>query len=47
LLQDHFERNRPLDPPWSRTLGLVQRRDKPDDKALRYGRQALLTLKEA
>jgi DNA-binding transcriptional LysR family regulator len=38
---------RPLDPPLSRTLGLVQRRDKPDDKALRYVRQALLTLKEA
>ena len=35
---------RPLDPPLVRTLGLIQRRDKPDDPALRVVRDMLLTL---
>jgi hypothetical protein len=35
---------RPLDPPLVRTLGLIQRRDKPDDPALRAVRNMLLTL---
>jgi DNA-binding transcriptional LysR family regulator len=35
---------RPLDPPLVRTLGLIQRRDKPDDPALRVVRNMLLTL---
>jgi hypothetical protein len=35
---------RPLDPPLVRTLGLIQRRDKPDDPALRAVRSVLLTL---
>jgi DNA-binding transcriptional LysR family regulator len=35
---------RPLDPPLVRTLGLIQRRDKPDDPALRAVRNVLLTL---
>jgi DNA-binding transcriptional LysR family regulator len=35
---------RPLDPPLVRTLGLIQRRDKPDDPALRVVRNVLLTL---
>jgi DNA-binding transcriptional LysR family regulator len=36
--------SRPLDPPLVRTLGLIQRRDKPDDPALRAVRSMLLTL---
>jgi DNA-binding transcriptional LysR family regulator len=35
---------RPLDPPLRRTLGLVQRRDRPDNAALRLVREAILTL---
>jgi DNA-binding transcriptional LysR family regulator len=35
---------RPLDPPLNRTLGLVQRRNKPDDPALRAVRDEILTL---
>jgi DNA-binding transcriptional LysR family regulator len=35
---------RPLRPALSRTLALVQRRDKPSDPALQYVREALLTL---
>jgi DNA-binding transcriptional LysR family regulator len=35
---------RPLDPPLIRTLGLVQRRDKPDSPALRAVRDEILTL---
>ena len=35
---------RPLDPPLMRTLGLVQRRDKPDDPALRAVRDEIMTL---
>jgi DNA-binding transcriptional LysR family regulator len=35
---------RPLDPPLIRTLGLVQRRNKPDDPALRAVRDEILTL---
>lgn len=35
---------RPLRPALSRTLGLVQRRDKPRDPALQHVREALLTL---
>jgi DNA-binding transcriptional LysR family regulator len=38
---------RPLDPPLLRTLGLIQRRDKPDDPALRAVRDMLLTLVDA
>jgi DNA-binding transcriptional LysR family regulator len=37
---------RPLRPSLSRTLALVQRRDKPDDAALRIVRTALMTLSE-
>jgi DNA-binding transcriptional LysR family regulator len=37
---------RPLRPSLSRTLALVQRRDKPDDVALRTVRSALMTLSE-
>jgi DNA-binding transcriptional LysR family regulator len=37
---------RPLRPSLSRTLALVQRRDKPDDAALRTVRSALMTLSE-
>jgi hypothetical protein len=37
---------RPLRPSISRTLALVQRRDKPDDAALRIVRSALMTLSE-
>lgn len=36
---------RPLSPPVARTLAVIQRRDKPDDKALRIVREALLTLR--
>jgi DNA-binding transcriptional LysR family regulator len=36
---------RPLDPPLTRTLGLIQRRDKYDDPALRLVREAILTLR--
>jgi DNA-binding transcriptional LysR family regulator len=35
---------RPLDPPLIRTLGLVQRRGRSDDPALRIVREAILTL---
>jgi DNA-binding transcriptional LysR family regulator len=35
---------RPLDPPLVRTLGLVERRDKPDNPALRAVREAIMTL---
>ena len=35
---------RPLKPALSRTLALVQRRDKPEDAALRHVREALMTL---
>ena len=35
---------RALDPPLTRTLGLIQRHDKHDDPALRIVREALLTL---
>ena len=35
---------RPLRPELSWTLGLIQRRDKPDEPALRCVREALLTL---
>jgi DNA-binding transcriptional LysR family regulator len=38
---------RPLDPPLVRTLALIQRRDKPDDPALRVVRNMLLTLVDA
>jgi len=34
---------RPLDPPLTRTLGLVQRREKYDEPALRVVREAILT----
>jgi DNA-binding transcriptional LysR family regulator len=34
---------RPLDPPLTRTLGLIQRREKYDDPALRVVREAILT----
>ena len=34
---------RPLDPPLTRTLGLIQRRDKYDDPALRVVREVILT----
>lgn len=37
---------RPLRPPLLRTLALVQRRDKPDEPALRLVREALVTLGE-
>jgi DNA-binding transcriptional LysR family regulator len=36
---------RPLKPPLARTLALIQRRDKPDDPALRAVRDAFMTLK--
>jgi DNA-binding transcriptional LysR family regulator len=39
--------SRPLDPPLTRTLGLVQRRDKPDDPALLAVRAAILSLRTA
>jgi hypothetical protein len=35
---------RPLMPALSRTLAYVQRRDKPDEPALRIVREALMTL---
>jgi DNA-binding transcriptional LysR family regulator len=35
---------RPLKPALTRTLALVQRRDKPSDAALQHVRQALMTL---
>jgi len=35
---------RPLDPPLVRTLGLIQRRNKPDDPALRAVRHEIMTL---
>jgi DNA-binding transcriptional LysR family regulator len=38
--------SRPLNPPLSRTLALVQRRDKPPDAAIAHVRTALLTLAE-
>jgi len=38
---------RPLEPALSRTLALVQRRDKPRDPALDRVREALLTLAAA
>jgi DNA-binding transcriptional LysR family regulator len=38
---------RPLDPPLVRTLGLVQRRDKPDNPALRAVRDEIMTLANA
>jgi DNA-binding transcriptional LysR family regulator len=36
---------RPLDPPLKRTLGLIRRRDKPDDPALQAVCNAIMTLK--
>ena len=36
---------RPLSPPAARTLAVIQRRDKPDDKALGIVREALLSLR--
>jgi DNA-binding transcriptional LysR family regulator len=38
---------RPLDPPLIRTLGVVQRRNKPDNPALRVVRQEIMTLANA
>jgi DNA-binding transcriptional LysR family regulator len=38
---------RPLDPPLSRTLGLIQRRNRPMDSMLRVVRDAILTLANA
>jgi hypothetical protein len=35
---------RPLKPSLSRTLALVQRRDKPSDPALQHVRNALITM---
>jgi len=37
---------RPLEPPLTRTLALVQRRDKPSDPALQHVRGALMSLAE-
>ncbi len=37
---------RPLSPPAHRKLAVIQRRDKPDEPALRAVREALLTLRE-
>ena len=37
---------RPLKPALTRTLALVQRRDKPSDAALQHVREALLSLKD-
>jgi DNA-binding transcriptional LysR family regulator len=36
---------RPLDPPLKRTLGLIRRRDKPEDPVLQAVRDAIMTLK--
>jgi DNA-binding transcriptional LysR family regulator len=38
--------SRPLEPPLTRTLALVQRRDKPSDPVLAHVREALLSLAE-
>jgi DNA-binding transcriptional LysR family regulator len=38
--------SRPLEPPLTRTLALVQRRDKPSDPVLTHVREALLSLAE-
>jgi DNA-binding transcriptional LysR family regulator len=38
---------RPLEPRMWRSVGLIERDDKPDEPALRYVRQALMTLKQA
>jgi DNA-binding transcriptional LysR family regulator len=38
---------RPLDPPLTRTLGLIQRHDKYDDPALRIVREVILTAADA
>jgi DNA-binding transcriptional LysR family regulator len=39
--------SRPLDPPLVRTLGLIQRRDKPDDPTLLLVRDAIMSLRAA
>jgi DNA-binding transcriptional LysR family regulator len=38
---------RPLTPPAMRRIALIERRDKPDNRALRIVREALLSLREA
>ncbi|HEX6610034.1 MAG TPA: LysR substrate-binding domain-containing protein, partial [Hyphomicrobiaceae bacterium] len=38
---------RPLNPPLSRTLGLIQHRSKPSEPALEIVREAILGLREA